>query len=81
MIGYRSIQHQGWATAKVYSIKEWSSDDEHNPYPRGCAAFYEYQDGCNGYRSGKVIDCRGHVVGVGTQSHKHADVHRQGTGW
>ena len=59
MIGYRSIQHQGYVGARTH---RGQTDEEHNPYPRGRSAFYEYQDGCNAFRAGKVIDRQGHVA-------------------
>lgn len=69
MIGFRSVQHQGWAAAKAAATRGDDAPymrDPHNPYPYmrdgGCAAFYEYQDGCNAYRRGDVIDCRGDIT-------------------
>lgn len=75
MIGFRSIEHQGHAAART------GMPDEANPYPRGSAPFYEYQNGCNAARRGDVIDIRGNIVAPGVNTVKHADVHRQGMGW
>lgn len=56
MIGFRSIEHQGHAAARM------GKPDEANPYPHGSGPFYEYQNGCNAYRRGDVIDIRGAII-------------------
>jgi hypothetical protein len=75
MVGFRSIQHQGWAGAKAAEARGDNAPymrDPHNPYPYGdkggCGAFYEYQDGCNAYRRGDIIDCRGNVASRARQT-------------
>lgn len=75
MIGFRSIEHQGHAATRC------GRPDEANPYPRGLPAFYEYQNGCNAYRRGDVIDIRGNVASPTANTVKHDSVHRQGSGW
>lgn len=67
MIGYRSVQHQGWFAARAASVTARDNNDalatagDKNPYPHGSSAFYEYQDGCNAWRRGDMINCRGDV--------------------
>lgn len=75
MIGYRSIEHQGHTAAKI------GKADEANPYPRASGPFYEYQNGCNAFRRGDVIDIRGDIVAPTMNTVKHSGVHRPGTGW
>lgn len=86
MIGFRSIEHQGHAAARaqrssgrIQGVEVWA--DLPNPYPYQSLAFYEYQNGCNAFRRGDVIDLRGDICAPTVNTVKHVSVRRQGSGW
>lgn len=82
MIGFRSIEHQGHAAAKLVAARgDKEAADQHNPYPYQSLAFYEYQNGCGAFRRGDVINRSGQIVNPTTPATKAPKYIDKGSAW